>query len=59
VIGVRLNLGKNKEFPQPFSFTDPSEENFFQGERKTGTITSAGMQLLLSYTFKFNQNKNQ
>jgi hypothetical protein len=55
VIGLRLNAGRNKEFPQPFSFTDPAEDNFFQGERKTGTINSTGLQLLLSYTFKFGQ----
>ena len=55
VIGLRLNAGANNEFPQPFSFTDPSEDNLFQGEPKTGKITSTGLQLLLSYTFKFNQ----
>lgn len=58
VIGVRLNRGSRNDYPQPFSFSDPSEDNFFQGEPKTGKITSTGMQLLLSYTFKFSQNKN-
>ena len=53
VVGVRINTGTNSEFPQPFSFTDPSEGNFFQGQRKTGQIRSTGAQLLLSYTFKF------
>jgi hypothetical protein len=53
VVGVRLNYGVNKEFPQPASFKDPSEGNFLQGERGTGTITSSGIQLMLSYTFKF------
>jgi hypothetical protein len=57
VIGLRLNMGSRNDYPQPFSFSDPSEDNFFQGERKTGKITSRGLQLLLSYTFKFNQNK--
>lgn len=53
VIGIRLNRGTRDDYPQPFSFTDPTEENFFQGERKTGKIASTGVQLLLSYTFKF------
>ncbi len=53
VIGLRLNRGGRNDYPQPFSFTDPTEDNFFQGERKTGRITSTGLQLLLSYTFKF------
>jgi hypothetical protein len=53
VIGIRLNRGARNDYPQPFSFTDPTEDNFFQGERKTGRITSTGIQLLISYTFKF------
>jgi hypothetical protein len=55
VIGLRWNYGRNKAFPQPFSFEDPAEGNFFQGDRGTGTLTSTGIQLLLSYTFKFGQ----
>lgn len=53
VIGVRLNRGARNDYPQPFSFSDPTEDNFFQGERETGRITSTGIQILLSYTFKF------
>ncbi|HLO80668.1 MAG TPA: hypothetical protein VK166_06905 [Chitinophagaceae bacterium] len=53
VVGVRFNYGVNKEFPQPASFKDPSEGNFLQGDRQTGKITSTGIQLMLSYTFKF------
>ena len=53
VVGLRYNMGGRDDYPQPFSFTDPSEGNFFQGERKTGKISSTGVQLLLSYTFKF------
>jgi hypothetical protein len=53
VIGLRWNYGRNDKFPQPFSFEDPAEGNFFQGDRGTGTLTSTGIQLLLSYTFKF------
>jgi hypothetical protein len=52
-LGLRWNYGRNGNFPQPFSFEDPSEDNFLQGERETGTLTSTGVQLLLSYTFKF------
>jgi hypothetical protein len=57
VIGLRLNMGRRKDFPQPFSFNDPSEGNFFQGNTKTGTISSTGVQLLLSYTFTIGNNK--
>ncbi|HEX5668490.1 MAG TPA: hypothetical protein VFX73_06775 [Chitinophagaceae bacterium] len=53
LVGLRFNYGVNKEFPQPASFKDPSEGNFLQGDRETGTITSSGIQLMLSYTFKF------
>jgi hypothetical protein len=53
VVGLRFNYGINKEFPQPVSFNDPSEGNFLQGNRKTGEIKSTGIQLMLSYTFKF------
>jgi hypothetical protein len=53
LIGLRFNYGVNKEFPQPASFKDPSEGNFLQGDRETGKITSTGIQLMLSYTFKF------
>jgi hypothetical protein len=52
VIGLRLNMGGRNDFPQPFSFNDPTEDNFFQGEPKTGKIRQTGLQLLLSYTFK-------
>jgi hypothetical protein len=51
-------MAKRDDYPQPFNFNDPTEDNFFQGEPKTGTITSRGVQLLLSYTFKFNEVKN-
>lgn len=53
LVGLRFNYGVNNEFPQPVSFTDPSEGNFLQGDRNTGKIKSMGIQLLLSYTFKF------
>ncbi len=53
IIGLRMNLGGRDDFPQPFSFNDPSEGNFFQGNTSTGKLTSRGLQLLLSYTFTF------
>jgi hypothetical protein len=53
VVGLRFNTGGRDDYPQPFSFADPTEDNLFQGDRKTGKITSSGLQLLLSYTFKF------
>jgi hypothetical protein len=58
LIGLRFNYGVNKEFPQPASFKDPSEGNFLQGERATGKITSTGIQLMLSYTFKFGNKES-
>jgi hypothetical protein len=57
VIGLRYSRGSRNDYPQPFSFNDPTEDNYFQGERKTGKISSNGVQLLLSYTFKFGGEK--
>jgi hypothetical protein len=56
IYGVRLNYGRNKNFPQAVSFTDPTEGNFLQGAPEKGTITSLGVQLLVSYTFKHNKS---
>lgn len=53
VVGLRYNHAKRSDYPQPISFTDPSEDNFFRGDLDTGTITSSGLQLMLSYTFTF------
>ncbi|HSF46476.1 MAG TPA: hypothetical protein VLA58_10720 [Chitinophagaceae bacterium] len=53
LVGFRFNYGVNNAFPQPVSFNDPSEGNFLQGNRNTGRIKSTGIQLMLSYTFKF------
>lgn len=53
VVGLRYNFAKRIDYPQPISFTDPSEDNFFRGDLDTGTITSNGLQLMLSYTFTF------
>jgi hypothetical protein len=53
VAGIRYTRGYRNDFPQPISFDDPTEENYFLGERETGTIIANGFQLLLSYTFTF------
>jgi hypothetical protein len=53
IVGLRYNFAKRNDYPQPISFSDPSEGNFFRGEIKTGTIKSSGFQLMLSYTFTF------
>jgi hypothetical protein len=50
-VGLRFNYGVNTDFPQPASFEDPTEGNLLQGNRGRGTITSKGIQLLLSYSF--------
>ncbi|MBK9105358.1 MAG: hypothetical protein IPL92_12520 [Saprospiraceae bacterium] len=59
VVGLRYNYAKNKDYPQPISFTDPSEDNFFRGETSTGTIRSTGLQLMLSYTFTFGKTAEE
>jgi hypothetical protein len=53
IVGLRYNYAKRNDYPQPISFNDPSEDNFFRGETATGTISSSGFQLMLSYTFTF------
>ena len=53
IVGLRYNYAKRNDYPQPISFSDPSEDNFFRGETATGTIKSTGFQLMLSYTFTF------
>lgn len=50
-VGLRFNYGINTDFPQPASFEDPTEGNLLQGNRGRGTITSKGIQLLVSYSF--------
>ncbi|MBP6680343.1 MAG: hypothetical protein KA166_04080 [Saprospiraceae bacterium] len=53
VVGIRYDYAKRDDYPQPISFTDPSEDNFFRGESATGTVNATGLQLLLSYSFSF------
>lgn len=59
VVGLRYNYAKRNDYPQPISFTDPSEDNFFRGDISTGTIKSSGLQLMLSYTFTFGNKAEQ
>ena len=53
VVGIRYNYANRKDYPQPISFSDPTEDNFFKGEKSTGEVTSTGLMLLLSYSFSF------
>lgn len=53
VVGVRYSYARSNDYPQPISYTDPTEDNFFQGDPDTGTLTSNGLQFMLSYTFIF------
>ncbi len=53
VIGLRYSFAKKDDARQPYSFDDPTEGNFLQGERKTGTLVATSIQLMLSYAFRF------
>lgn len=53
VIGFRYSFAKRDDVLQPYSLDDPSEGNFLQGDRSRGTIKATGIQLLLSYAFRF------
>ncbi len=55
MIGFRYSFAKLENARQPFSFDDPTEENYLRGERTTGTLKATSFQLLLSYSFKFGQ----
>ena len=57
IYGIRFNYGSNNSYPQPASFTDPTEGNLLQGESEKGAISSFGLQLMVSYTFKSNRNQ--
>jgi hypothetical protein len=53
VIGLRYSFGGRDDAKQPFSFDDPSEDNYLQGDRQTGKLTATSLQLMLSYAFRF------
>ena len=53
VIGLRYSFGGRDDAKQPYSFDDPTEENYLQGNRQTGKLTATSFQLMLSYSFRF------
>jgi hypothetical protein len=53
VLGLRYSFAQLKNAKQPYSFDDPSEDNFLQGERQTGKLVATSIQLMLSYAFSF------
>lgn len=53
VIGMRYSFAKKTNATQPYSFDDPTEENYLQGKRQTGTVIATSIQLMLSYAFRF------
>lgn len=53
VLGLRYSMGGKKNAKQPYSFDDPSEGNYLQGNRQTGTLRATSLQLMISYAFKF------
>jgi hypothetical protein len=55
MIGVRYSFAKLENALQPFSFDNPTEDNYLQGERTTGTLKATSFQFMLSYSFRFGQ----
>jgi hypothetical protein len=53
VIGLRYSFAKRDGILQPYSLDNPSEDNYLQGDRERGTVKAKGIQLLLSYAFRF------
>lgn len=53
VVGLRYSFGGNDNAKQPYSFDDPTEGNYLQGDRQTGRLTATSFQLMISYAFKF------
>ena len=57
LIGLRYSFAKLNNALQPYSFDNPTEGNFLQGERTRGTLKATSIQLILSYSFRFGQKK--
>ncbi len=57
MIGLRYSFATLKNALQPYTFDDPTEDNFLRGERTRGTLKATGLQLILSYSFRFGQKK--
>ena len=53
MIGLRYSFAKLENASQPYSFDDPTEDNYLRGERTTGTLKATSIQLILSYSFRF------
>jgi hypothetical protein len=53
VMGLRYSFAQLKNAKQPYSFDDPTEDNFLQGERQTGKLVATSIQLMLSYAISF------
>jgi hypothetical protein len=53
VIGLRYSFGGKDDALQPYSFDDPSEGNYLQGDRQRGKLTATSFQLMISYAFRF------
>lgn len=55
MVGIRYSFAREENALQPFSFEDPTEENFLSGQRGRGTLKAKSFQLMLSYSFRFGQ----
>jgi hypothetical protein len=53
VMGIRYTHASRDDVRQPFSFDNPSEDNFLQGDRRTGKVVATSIQLMLSYAIRF------
>jgi hypothetical protein len=53
VIGLRYSLGGKDDARQPYSFDDPTEGNYLQGDRQTGELRATSFQVMISYAFRF------
>lgn len=53
VIGLRYSFGGRDDARQPYSFDDPTEDNYLQGNRQTGKLTASSLQISVSYAFRF------
>lgn len=53
VFGLRYSFGGKNNAQQPYSFDDPTEDNYLQGDRQTGKLRASSFQLMISYAFRF------
>jgi hypothetical protein len=57
MIGLRYSFATLKNALQPYSFDNPTEDNFLRGERERGSLKATAIQLILSYSFRFGQKQ--